>query len=170
MFELTFYDPDFEILDAGTFTIGSAVEIGFSDGEDEATITSSEITAIAIQPAPSGRHELVVSGLGKGRRLASGAKLRVFEEVTDTDIVQQIAGDYGLSVDADATSTTYPWLIQDKDDFAFLTERARLIGFQWWVTDSTLHFKKLAKDGTSPKLDWPDALFSSTCCVESENR
>ncbi|MEM7092077.1 MAG: VgrG-related protein [Actinomycetota bacterium] len=160
MFTIVFYDPDFELFDEDAFTIGSEIEIAFADSDEEKTITQSEVTAIAVQPAPSGRHELVVSGLGRGRRLASGSKIKIFEEVTDSDIAREIAGEYGLTPDVDTASTTYPWVIQTTDDYSFLSERARLSGFQWWVEDETLYFKKKIKDGSSPKRTWPDDLFS----------
>ncbi len=158
---LRFSDPDFDTFDAGTFTIGDALVVSYSDGGALTPVTTAEITAISVEPARDGRHELVVFGLGKAHRLARGAKVRVFKDVTDSDIVGQIAGDYGLTADTDSTSTTYDWLVQDQNDFSFLTLRAHTIGFEWWVSDSTLHFKqKQEANGSSPALSWPDELFS----------
>ncbi len=160
MCTLRFFDPDFETFDAGTFQIGKELEISFSDGDDVTVVTTAEITSISVEPEPTGRHEIVVLGLGKGHRLARSTKIRTFEQKTDGDIASEIAGDYGLTVDSDSTTTTYPWLVQTTNDYAFLTQRAEMIGFTWWVTGSKLYFKKSSSDGAGPTLKWPDDLFS----------
>ena len=169
MFTLRFADPEFEHFDADVFKIGDEVKLSFAVADEEKEITTCEVTALSIEPAEAtpgkngsgGLPELTVTGLGKGHRLARGAKVNTYEDSTDGDIVKKIAGTYSLSVDADATSKSYPYLMQQETDYAFITRRARAIGFEWWVSGKKLYFKKSAKKPSpGPTLEWPDDVLS----------
>ncbi|MGH9038602.1 MAG: VgrG-related protein [Acidimicrobiia bacterium] len=157
-FSLRFTDPDFALFDEELFTLGLPVDISFDGGAGDVLVSRGEITAVAVEQGATGRHELVVSGLDRAHRLARGTKNRTFSTLKDSDVVQTIAGEHGLSCDVEASAITHDHLLQAGTDYAFVCEAARRCGFEWWVTDQTLHFKAAAKEGSGPTLRWGENL------------
>jgi phage protein D len=158
-FALRFRDPNFSLIDSDRFRIGATVDIAFSNGEHEAVVLRGEITSLGAEQNPMGRHELVVSGLDRGHRLARGSMWRTFVTMTDSNVASQIAGERGLTADVDSSSVTHDYLLQRGTDYAFLTERARAIGFDWWVNGDKLYFKRDAKLGPGPTLRYGEDLL-----------
>lgn len=158
-FALRFRDPSFAMLDSDRFTIGAPVDIAFSNGDNEAVVMRGEITSLGAEQNPAGRHELVVSGLDRGHRLARGSMWRTFVTMTDSNVASQIAGERGLTAEVDSSTVTHDYLLQRGTDYAFLTERARAIGFDWWVNGDTLYFKRDAKLGAGPTVHYGEDLL-----------
>lgn len=143
-FTLRFRDPDFELFDGTTFAIGKAVEIGFAVPSEQpvTVLKKAEITSITIEQNAGDRPVLVVAGYDKGHRLARQTVVKTYVKQKDSDIASAIAGRYGLAADADATAVRHEYLAQNETDYAFLTERARANGYNWWVADGKLYFKR----------------------------
>lgn len=157
-FTLRFRDPEFELLDKSTFSIGHTVTLAFGDGTAEVVVTHGEITSLAVDQGEGGRHELVIGGLDRGHRLARGPRVRTFLQTTDGDIARRIASEHGLRAQCDATPIMHPYLLQAQTDYAFLTERALAVGFTWWVDDTTLFFKSQQSAGAGPRLVFGENL------------
>jgi uncharacterized protein involved in type VI secretion and phage assembly len=159
-FVLRLADPHFELFDRMAFPMGSAVEIGFAAEGDPTVVTRGEVTALAVEQGAGGLHELVVSGMDVGHRLSRGPKTRSFQQMTDADIVNRIAADYGFEVDADATSEVHEYVLQSsQSDYAFLKQRGDRIGFDLWVAEGKLHFKRRPQAAASPPiLTWGENL------------
>lgn len=169
-FEIRFDDPHFELFDEDRFRPGTRVEIAFRAETDPVVVTSGEATAVSVEPALGGRHELVVAGLDLTHRLARGPKARAFTNMTDGDIARRIAGEYGLDTDVDGTGEVREHVLQyGETDYAFLRRIAGRIGFDFWIAEQTFHFKqKPVGRTTPPTLTWGANLrdfrvrFSST--------
>ena len=59
---------------------------------------------------------------------------RTFEDVSDRDVIEQIAGEHGLTTDVDLDGPTYRVLAQvNQSDLAFLRERARAVDAELWL-------------------------------------
>lgn len=162
-FTLRFGDPGFALLDdgfldGGVFSVGVPVDIAFTEQAADVTVIQAEVTQVAADLDADDRQELVVAGLDRGHRLARGTKVRSFVNQSAADLARLVANEHGLAADVDASPTTYEYLLQSSTDYAFLTERARSAGFDWWVSDKTLHFKARAGTGTSPLLTWGENL------------
>jgi len=160
-FAVHFDDPHFELFDKGTFAIGTRLEIAFRAEGDPVVVTSGEVTAISIEPGHTGRHELVLTGLDLTHRMARTPKARTFQRVTDADIASRIAGEYGLDPDVDATGAVHDYVLQASEtDYAFLRRRAGRIGFDFWISERTFHFKRGPRGaGTPPPLRWGQNLL-----------
>jgi len=171
-FTLRFRDPNFELLDAALFKIGDPVDIAIRDQAAPVTVTKAEVTAIGVEQGGSGRHELVVSGLNRAHRLARGPMQRTYLKMSDSQVVQQIAQEHGLRADVDSSSVRHEYLMQADTAYAFISTRARAIGFDWWVNDQTLYFKKKAKLKPGPQLTFGDDLIRfkvRASCTEAGN-
>ena len=66
-------------------------------------------------------------------------RTRTFEEVSDADILDQIATEHSLTADLSLEGPTYRLVAQvNQSDLAFIRERARVVGAEVWVAGSTL--------------------------------
>lgn len=69
-------------------------------------------------------------------------RTRTFTDVSDADVIKQIATDHGLTPDVDVPGPTYKVLAQvNQSDLAFIRDRARSIDAEVWMSDKTLHAK-----------------------------
>lgn len=159
-FTLAFDDPHFELFDRDLFTVGTRIEIAFRADSGPVLVTAGEVTTISVEQGVSGRHDLVVGGLDLAHRLAREVRVRTFQRVTDADIASRIAADHGLEADVETTSVTHQHLSQVQEtDFAFLRRRAWAVGFDLWITERTLHFRRRpAARGEPPQLRWGENL------------
>src|SRR5262249_52982951 len=86
-----------------------------------------------------------------------------WKEKSDADIARAIAKQNDFETgDVDDTSIEQPLVPQDnKDDHAFLLERAKRVNFELFVRDDKLHFRK-PRESESPKLTlvWGSSLVS----------
>jgi len=88
------------------------------------------------------------------------ARSAVWADVTDSDAVSTILGNYGYSPDVQATAAGHfenkHSLVQRESDLSFVRRLARRNGFLFWVTtdatgNETAHFKRPLLDGQSER-------------------
>ena len=76
-------------------------------------------------------------------------RTRSFENVTDADVIRQIATQHGLTAQVDVDSPTYRVLAQvNQSDLAFLRERVAAIDAELWVEGRTLHAQARSRRNT----------------------
>ena len=69
-------------------------------------------------------------------------RTRTFTDVSDADVIRQIATDHGLTPEVDVPGPTYKVLAQvNQSDLAFIRDRARSIDAEVWMSGNTLHAK-----------------------------
>lgn len=166
--------------------IGKAVELGFvsSTTEDtefddaaEGVLLKGEITAIETQFTRDAQAPIIVRGYDASHRLHRGRQSRSFQNKTDTDIVKQIAGEVGLSIGTvNDTGGPYGYgdiggssgyiFQENQTNMEFLRSRAARHGYELFVQDGKLNFRKPKKDG-SLSLEWLKDLHSFRVQVSS---
>ncbi|CAG0933313.1 Actin cross-linking toxin VgrG1 [Thermoflexales bacterium] len=161
MFSLSFLDPALKWVDESMFDLGKEVEISAKtpDGQ-QGVLIKGEITALEPNFLSDGKTMLVVRGYDKAHRLHRGKKTRTFLKTKDSDLVSKIAGEAGLSAQADTTSITYDYVLQNNQtNMEFLIARAERIGYQVYSAEGKLYFKKGdASLGTGPELKFGESL------------
>src|SRR5262245_8690884 len=88
---------------------------------------------------------IVVKAFNRLHRLSRGRKTRTFEKESDAEIAATIAREAGLDMGAASPeiSIKYDHVFQhNQTDLEFLRVRAALIGFEIWVEDRTLNFRR----------------------------
>ncbi len=168
------------------FEIGKAITIGFAESttldpefSDAAvgTVLEGEITAIETHFTSESQAPIVVRGYDVSHRLHRGRYSRSFQNMTDTDIVKSVIGEAGISpgtIDAsggphgyndinDANGYVFQ---QNQTNMEFLRERAARLGFELFVQDSKLHFRKPVS-GDSLSLVWLEDITSFRVRVSS---
>ena len=87
-------------------------------------------------------------------------RTRTFVDVSDADVINQIANEHGLSPEVNVTGPTYKVLAQiNQSDLAFLRERARAIDAELWMEGSTLNAQSRAnRNGGTLQMTYGNEL------------
>ena len=141
---LRFDDIGYAIAAGRTFSIGTPVEIQMDGGT---SLFTGEVTGIDLQ-LDQGVPDFVVVADDLSYRMALGNKVRSYTQMSYSDMVSKIAGEYGMSATSDSTITQFDYTLQADSDFGFVSELAERVGYDWWVEGKSLKFKKpVAGDG-----------------------
>lgn len=102
---------------------------------------------------------VVVRAFDRLHRLARGRYARTFLNVTDSDVIQQIAGEAGLQAQVDATSRVHEYLVQwNQTNLEFLRERAAALGYLLYVDGRKLFCVKPPSAREPLELKWGEDL------------
>jgi uncharacterized protein len=95
-------------------------------------------------------------------------RTRTFNDVSDADIANQLAGDHGLTPSIDADGPTHKVLAQvNRSDLAFLRDRARSIDAELWIDGRTLHMQAHSRrTGTAVQLAYGKELHSFSALAD----
>jgi len=133
---------DFLYMDRKTLDFGKAFTIKY--GTD--TIFDGRIMALEANFPDGGPPELNVLAEDRFQDLRMTRRTRSFTRVSDADLFNQFANEYGLSPQVDVTGPQHSVLVQvNQSDLAFLRERARTIDAELWMDGKTLHAQSHAK-------------------------
>lgn len=135
------------------FRIGNEIEIGFASStaaaefakEKEApSLFKGEITAVETQFTSESQAPFVVRGYDVSHRLHRGCQNRSFLNVTDTDVIKHLAQEKGISLgEMEDSGQPHDYLFQqNQTNMEFMRERAARIGFELFVKDGKLNFRK----------------------------
>ncbi len=135
--------PGYLYFGRDTLDFGSdfAVELG-APGQAR-TVFAGRITGIEAEYPPRGGAQVLVLAEDRLQELRMTRRTRTFEDVSDADVIEQIARDHGLTPDVALDGPTHRLLAQvNQSDLAFIRGRARALGGELWVESGTLHAKK----------------------------
>ncbi len=140
----------FVVIDSDQFKPGNEIKIKMGYGSTLDTVMVGEITTLSPEYSDNGAVVFRVSGYDRLYRLGFGRKTRSFRSMTDSDIASQIAQDWRLTPQVDATDVTHDYVLQNNQtDREFLAARARRLRYELRVEDRTLYFKKSKEDGSA---------------------
>lgn len=162
MFSIRFHDQRLELLDEGPLGLTKEVEIlaETTDGE-EVSLIKGEIIAIEPIFEEGMISELLVQGYDKSHRLYRETRSKAYLNKKDSDLASEIAQHADLQSEVDATNTVYDHIFQhNQSDLSFLLQRAWRIGFECFVSDGKLYFRKPPSGGEKVNLTWGDDLLS----------
>jgi len=146
------------------FQLGSEVtiEVGHEDSPSMQPLIEGDVTALEPSFPEGGPARLRVRGHDRLHRLRRGRRTRAFQEVSDADVVRQIAAELGLEARVDDTGPPRGHTFQRNcSDADLLGELARRNGFLVRVHGRTLEFVRPAR--TSPAattLRWGEDLIA----------
>ena len=133
--------------DGDLFNLGKEVEVRMGYADDLAPVMMGEITGLEPEFRADDLPQLVVRGHDRRHRLMRGRKTLSFTEVKDSDLAVQLAGDAGLSAQAEDTKVVHEYVLQhDQTDLELLAGRAHRIGFEVVVEGKILHFRPRKND------------------------
>lgn len=122
-------EEDFPLSNSGVFVPGNSVEILAGYHSDEATIFSGLIINHGIRTRENRPAQLVVECQDKAVKMTVGRKNRYFGEMTDSEMIEEVLGDYDLDTEIESTDPTHQEMVQYySTDWDFLVERAEVNG------------------------------------------
>ena len=112
--------------------------------------------------------EISVLAEDRFQDLRMNRRTRTFTDVSDADVINQIATDHGLSPSVDLTGPTYKVLAQvNQSDLAFIRERARSVDGEVWMDGNTLNAKShTSRNGADLKMSYGNELREFTVLAD----
>jgi len=140
----------FLYFDGQTLDFGKRLEVLLGDDP----VFDGRITAMQADFPDGGAPRLRILAEDRFQELRMTRRTRSFFDVDDSGLLQRIAGDHGLTVQASLAGPTHKVLAQvNQSDLAFLRERARRIGAEIWMEGTTLHAaRRTDRSGTPVKM------------------
>ncbi|MGB7413515.1 MAG: VgrG-related protein [Thermosynechococcaceae cyanobacterium] len=147
------------------FNLGDLITIGFKgsttedpefkESDEELKLIEGEITAIEVKFSNTSEAHLIIRGYDVSHRLHRGRYNRSFLNQTASDIVKTIAKEAGIKIgQVDSSGSPRDYTFQENQtNMEFLRERAARVGFELFVQDNKLYFRKPKNNG-SLTLEW----------------
>lgn len=129
---------DFEITSADTFAPGAEIEISLGYESTNTSVFKGIVTKQSIK-VDSGGSQLLVTCKDAVVAATVGRKNAVFSASTDSDIIEQIAGNYSFSNTVTASTATHEEVVQFyATDWDFIVSRAEVNGMIVYTDSGTL--------------------------------
>ncbi|MDC7220331.1 MAG: hypothetical protein PQJ59_10340 [Spirochaetales bacterium] len=153
-------DMDRQWVDSSDFDPAQNISVllGFKDAVEE--VFNGEIIECEVILKKQADATVIIECSNKLHRLFQVKKHRNFNEITDEDIVAEIAGEYGLSVDTDALSTEHIIRVQQGiTDYEFMKKLAADYHYRLWIKEDTLYLKEETEGDEDIVLEWGKTLL-----------
>ena len=147
------------------FALGSPVQIhmGYGDRKKLDLMLSGIVTELSTSFPSSGLPQLTVSGFDHSYCLTKGSASKTWPpNKKDSDAVREIATDYNLDPKVEDTKVPLPSIERSQESAArFVARLAERNGFEFFVTQKELFFRKPANDKKGViELEWGRGLLS----------
>ncbi len=155
-------DAKGDLVDSHPLQLGKKLEIRAGAMGDRATKTIFKGQVVAQEPE-FGKDgvTIMVRALDQGHKLQRQRKVRTFQQVSASDMVQKIAGENGLTAQAESTSVVHEFFQQSAEtDWEFVMRLARMHDFRFFVEDTKLHFEAPKNGAPAATLKWQDNLVA----------
>lgn len=132
---------DFLFFDRRTLEFGKDFEVKLGDD----VLFGGKIMGLEADYPEGQPPQISVLAEDRFQDLRMTRRTRSFADSTDSDVINQIANDHGLSPSVDVNGPSYKLLAQvNQSDLAFVRERARAIDAELWMDHNTLYAKTRA--------------------------
>ncbi|WP_214628607.1 phage late control D family protein [Paenibacillus agaridevorans] len=123
------------------------VKLGYADKKGQ--VFDGIITGYTVDYPASGSPIVTVTAMDRSFLMMKSSKSKVWKEMKDSDVVQTIASEYGLTADVDALTVKKTTIEQiGISDYHFVQSLAQDNDYLFHVTGSKLHFRKRKTSGT----------------------
>lgn len=151
-------EADFAVSNEDYFIPGKEIEIQFGYRSDNVTLFKGVVISHSNKIS-SRSSELMVECKDKAVKLTIGRQSKHYENVTDSDIAEEIIDRYGIDKDVEATSIQHKEVVQfNTTDWDFILSRMDVIGKICLVEDGKIIFRKPQLTASSVL----DVLFGAT--------
>jgi uncharacterized protein involved in type VI secretion and phage assembly len=158
-------------------TIGRSLRIGFTNSTTVARefqtqtqdwLLWGEITAIETHFTSGSQAPMIIRGYDRSHRLHRGRHNRSFQNMTDADIVAKILEEVGIAQGTiDQSGAPHDYVFQENQtNMEFLRQRAARNGFELYMQNDKLHFRRPKQD-QSLEMTWLRDLTSFRVRVTS---
>lgn len=132
------------LFNRSTLDFGKSFEVRIRD----TTMFAGKITAVQADYPNGAPPQIRILAEDRLQDLRMTRRTRSFNDITDAQVMQQIAQGHGLTPQIDVSGSTHKVLAQvNQSDLAFMRERARAVGAEVWIDGQTLHAAPRAQRG-----------------------
>lgn len=155
---------DFLYFNRKVLDFGKEIQIKIEKDE----IFKGKISALEADFPEAQAPEITILAEDALQNLRMTRRTRTFEDVSDADVFNKIAGEHSLTASVSAPGITHKVLAQvNQSDLAFMRERARALDAEIWLKDKELSIKKRsARGGETLKLKYGAQLREF--CVKAD--
>jgi phage protein D len=133
---------------AFNFKVGDMVTVKLGSGEEQ--LFKGDVTALEPRFQVGGTSSMTLRALDHMHRLGRGRMTRFWEDRSDSDVVEEVGTECGLSVEADPTGEQMPYILQrNESNVGFLKRLAARNNFLLTVELGVLKFKKASFMGAA---------------------
>ena len=131
----------FLYFDRSILDFGKTIKVRIGEDDAAAEIFDGRIMGIEAKYVKDRPPEVAVLAEDRFQDLRMTRRTRTFEDLSDSDVMQELASQHSLQQEIDIDGpTTHRVLAQvNQSDLAFLRERARAVDAEVWVESNTLH-------------------------------
>ena len=138
---------------------GKTVVISEKENGKNNVIFDGEICSVGLEFSeymPSGQLFAVAQGYDRSHRLHRGRNTKTFIQSSVSDAAKKVIQGAGLRASVDSTSGVQDYIIQsNQTDWEFLWQLAHQVGYELYVKESTVNFKKPQENrGATIDLEW----------------
>lgn len=137
---------DFLLFDGRIVDFGKEIAIELGPPGSVRRVFQGRISALEAQFPKERPPELTVLAEDRFQDLRMERRTRTFEDSTDSDAMNEIISQHGLTAEIDVDGPTHRVLTQvNQSDLAFLRERAAAVDAELWLEERTLHIQARAR-------------------------
>jgi phage protein D len=143
-------------------------DIALEVGPEATRIFSGRITGLEASYPAGGGAQITLLAEDRLQNLRMTRRTRSFEEMSDSDVISQIARDHSLTPEVDLSGPTHRVLAQvNLSDLAFVRECARRVNGEIWVDGTTLHAQtRTDRAGDPLALEYGVSLIAFQVCAD----
>ena len=163
---------DFAISNSDVFIPGKEVEILAGYHSNESSIFKGFIVAQGLKVRRNKPSQLVVECKDKMLHSIGTRKSRYYVEMSDSDIIEEIAGEYGVETDIESTSVGHAEMVQfGCSDWDFVLTRAEANGKLVLTDNGKLIVKAPAASGSADlSLSYGATLMEFEASMDARNQ
>lgn len=140
---IRFFDVEGTIFGSSRLDVGTAVQVKLPGASGPpVAVFAGTVAHVALEQGANGVSRVTVTARDAAAAFRHSTTIRTYVESSLTDVVEAIAGQHGLGAKVDAAGGTTPYFLQLADDHATLSRLAWMLGYDWYVADKTLHFRR----------------------------
>jgi phage protein D len=124
-------DEQLNWLDGQVLDFGKSLTVSLGASGARETLFDGKLSALELSMEQGRAAEVMCFAEDQLMALRMTRRFKTYENASESDLVQQIASEHGLSAQADIQSPSWA--------MAFLRERARRFAAEVWVADGALH-------------------------------
>ena len=159
---------DFYLFDGQIVDFGKEIEIELGPPGSTRRVFKGRISGLEAQFPKERPPELTVLAEDRFQDLRMERRTRTFEDSSDSDAMNGIISQQGLTADIDVDGPTHRVLTQvNQSDLAFLRERAAAVDAELWIEDRTVHVQvRTRRDAGQVTLTYGAELLEFTVLAD----
>ncbi len=159
---LTDAGADYLYFGRDTIDFGKDWTIRMGPGDQARQIFKGRISGIEGDYPEQGGAQTLILAEDRLQDLRMTRRTRTFEDVSDEEVIQQIANEHSLTPRLSLNGPTHKVIAQvNQSDLAFVRERARTVNAEVWVDSTTLYAKsRTDREGDAIDLAYGVNLLS----------